>query len=107
MMRKIHGSVAKLVNDILIERHVPFWRRRDKQEYFDGCIRDQVQCRRAYRYTLRQSVRHGLCGDYRGYPHTRVDVDLERGIARALEVNAFLANVPHKRYQRGSGGHGH
>jgi len=25
MMRKIHGSVAKLVNDILPERHKPFW----------------------------------------------------------------------------------
>lgn len=107
MMRKIHGSVAKLVNDILVERHVPFWPTRDKQEYFDGCIRDQVQCRRAYRYTLRQSVRHGLCSDYREYPHTRVSVDLERGIARAMEVNAFLANVPYKRYQRGPGGHGH
>ena len=26
MMQKIHGSVAKLVNDLLPERRVPFWR---------------------------------------------------------------------------------
>src|SRR5215204_4810609 len=25
MMRKIHGSVAKLVNDLLPERRLPFW----------------------------------------------------------------------------------
>jgi hypothetical protein len=27
MMREFHGSVAKLVNDVLPERHLPFWRR--------------------------------------------------------------------------------
>src|ERR1700722_4323803 len=26
MMRKLHGSVAKLVNDALPQRHLPFWR---------------------------------------------------------------------------------
>lgn len=26
MMQRIHGSVAKLVNDTLPDRHVPFWR---------------------------------------------------------------------------------
>src|SRR5690606_10309207 len=51
MMRKIHGSVAKLVNDVLPERRRPFWRESSGKDYFDGCIRDELQCRRAYRYT--------------------------------------------------------
>lgn len=106
MMRKIHGSVAKLVNDLLPERHLPFWKSKDKHDYFDGCIRDQTQCRRAYGYTLRQSVRHGLCRDYRDYPHTRVNIELVKGLARALELNAFLPNVPYKRYMRDRR-HGH
>jgi hypothetical protein len=48
---KLHGSVAKLVNDLLPERRVPFWRDDSGKDYFDGCIRDELQCRRAYRYT--------------------------------------------------------
>jgi hypothetical protein len=101
MMRCIHGSVAKLVNDILIERRIQFWRDfGSSKDYFDGCIRDMVQCRRAYRYTLLQSVRHGICTDYRQYRHTRVQVEMDRGIARALELKAFLEGVPYKRYER-------
>jgi len=100
MMRKLHGSVAKLVNDILPERRVPFWAEAGHQDYFDGCIRDQDQCRRAYTYTLTQSVRHGICADWREYPHTHVNVDLERGVRRALELKAFMEGVPYKRYQR-------
>jgi hypothetical protein len=73
---------------------------RDNQVSFDGCIRDEKQCRRAYRYTLTQSVRHGLCADWREYRHTRVNVDLEAGVRRALELHAFLEGVPYKRYQR-------
>ena len=42
MMRKIHGSVAKLVNDLLPERRVPFWWDRRDADYFDGCIRDEL-----------------------------------------------------------------
>src|SRR5579884_3631689 len=75
MMQRIHGSVAKLVNDLLPERLVPFWVDSGHRDYFDGCIRDELQCRRAYRYTLLQSVRHKICRDYRDYPHTHVDVD--------------------------------
>ena len=101
MMRKFHGSVAKLVNDILPERHLPFWRSAGNQDYFDGCIRDEKQCRRAYRYTLLQSVKAGLCMDHRQYPHTRVRIDLEKGLRRAIELDAFLGRVPYKRYERG------
>jgi len=99
MMRKIHGSVAKLVNDLLEARRVPFWSGPGHRDYFDGCIRDEKQCRLAYRYTLMQSVRHGVCGDWREYPHTHVSVELERGVRRALELGAFLEGVPYKRYR--------
>lgn len=100
MMQKLHGSVAKLVNDRLLQRLVPFWRDEGEQQgYFDGCIRNQRQCRLAYRYTLLQAVRHGLVGDWRQYPHTRANVELERAVKRALEFKAFLEGVPYKRYQ--------
>jgi REP element-mobilizing transposase RayT len=56
MMQRIHGSVAKLVNDILPECRVPFWREQGRQnDYYDGCFRDPLQCRRACRYTLKQA----------------------------------------------------
>ena len=97
-MRKIHGSVAKLVNDILPERRVPFWRT-GHDDYFDGCLRDQDQFRRAYRYVLLQAVRARLVKDWRDYPHTRVAVELQRALRRALDLNAFMTDVPYPRYQ--------
>jgi hypothetical protein len=102
MMRKLHGSVAKLVNDVLDVRLVPFWNedKRYKHNYFDGCIRDELQMRRAYRYTLMQAVRAGIVTDWRQYLGTRVDVELELAVKRAKELNAFLENVPYKRYER-------
>lgn len=65
VMRGIHGSVAKLVNDLLPERIRPFWVDTGHQNYFDGCIRDELQARRAYRYTLFQCRRHRVCDDWR------------------------------------------
>lgn len=100
LMQRLHGSVAKLVNDQLSDRRVPFWSEAGHQDYFDGCIRDEKQCRLAYRYTLTQSVRHGVASDWRDYPHTHVRIDLERGLSRALELKAFLEKVPYKRYQK-------
>lgn len=100
MMQRIHGSVSKLVNDLSPVRHLPFWRTAGNQDYFDGCLRGELQCRIAYRYTLRQAVRHGIVRDYRDYPHTRVDIELERGLKRALELRAFLEGVPYARYDR-------
>ena len=98
MMRRIHGSVAKLVNDLLPERRVPFWGDDGHQDYFDGCIRDEKQYRGAYRYVLTQSVRHAVCSDWREYPHTHVNVELERAMKRAIELRAFLTGAPYKRY---------
>ena len=69
----------------------------------DGCIRDELQCRRAYRYTLTQSVRHGIVKDYRDYPHTRAAIDVERGVKRANELRAFMEGVAYPRYQRTRG----
>jgi hypothetical protein len=100
LMQRLHGSVAKLVNDLLPDRHLPFWREAGQHDYFDGCIRDEKQCRRAYAYTLTQSVRHKLCKDYRAYPHTHVNVDLDIGVKWALEQHAFMEGIPYKRYQK-------
>ncbi|MEX0777444.1 MAG: hypothetical protein WD042_17200 [Phycisphaeraceae bacterium] len=121
MMQHIHGSVAKLVNDILEAQHrseqprlsgaaqlalndrgrlIPFWKQGSHHDdYFDGCLRDDRQCRLAYRYTLIQAQRHRIVTDYRLYPHTKVNIDLDRGVARALQLHAFLEGVPYKRYQ--------
>lgn len=98
MMRKLHGSVAKLVNDLLPQRRVPFWGDEGHQDYFDGCIRDEKQFRKAYIYVQTQSVRHGICADWGEYPHTHVGVELERALNRAVELNAFLRGVRYKRY---------
>ena len=43
MMQRLHGSVAKLVNDLLPQRLTPFWRDAEGKGYFDGCIRDEKQ----------------------------------------------------------------
>src|SRR5688572_25435012 len=83
MMQRFHGSVAKLVNDVLEERRPPFWRTKGQNDYFDGCIRNELQCRRAYRYTLTQSVRHRICNDWHDYPETHVNIELDRGVSRA------------------------
>lgn len=99
MMRHIHGSVAKLVNDLLPGRLRPFWYDSGKQGYFDGCIRDEDQCRRGYRYILRQSVRRGICRDWRSYAHTHVNIELEEAVQRSLKKRAFMTGVEYKRYQ--------
>ena len=96
-MQRLHGSVAKLVNDFLDVRVAPFWVESGKQNYFDGCLRDVLQLRRAYRYTYVQSQRHGICADPRMYPHTRVYVGDEsrgevcRGAQRAAREGAVCA----------------
>jgi hypothetical protein len=100
MMRKLHGSVAKLVNDLLPERRVPFWRDEDGHDYFDGCLRDDDQFVRAYRYTLMQAVRARIVEDWREYPNTRVYVSMEEGLKFARGRRAFLYGVPYKRYER-------
>jgi hypothetical protein len=100
LMRHLHGSVAKLVNDLLAHRLAPFWYDTGKQGYFDGCIRDELQHRRAHRYVLLQSVRHGIVSDHRLYPHTREVVTVDAAVKRAHEIGAYLEDVPYKRYQR-------
>lgn len=97
-MQRLHGSVAKLVNDLLPAGLKPYWGDARGKQYFDGCIRDEKQARLAYRYTLLQSVRHGVVSDWRSYRHTRVNVELEVAIRRAHELEAFMEGVPYKRY---------
>jgi hypothetical protein len=100
LMRKLHGSVAKLVNDLLPERRVPFWRGADGHDYFDGCLRDDEQFVKAYRYTLMQAERARMVRTWREYPHTRVWVELEAGLAFAQKHRALLYGVPYKRYEK-------
>ena len=100
MMRKLHGSVAKLVNDRLDVRLVPFWGDRANRDYFDGCLRDETQLVRSYQYVLGQSVRHGVCHDYRQYAHTRVTLSLEESLKFARERGALMYGVPYARYER-------
>jgi len=100
LMQHLHGSVAKLVNDLLPDRHLPFWRHRGNQDYFDGCLRDVLQAIRAYRYTKLQAVRAGIVRDFRDYPHTRLYLDVDRAVHRAVDLKAFLEEVPYARYER-------
>jgi len=100
MMRKIHGSVAKLVNDALPERRVPFWGDGEHDDYFDGCLRNALQFRLTYRYVKLQAERAGIVRCWRDYPHTRVALELGPALKRLLELNAFPDKIPYKRYRR-------
>ncbi len=99
-IQRLHGSVAKLVNDLLPERRQNFWRDMKGREYFDGCIRDEKQCRAAYRHTLLQAVRGRLVKEWSTYPDTHALIDLEKFVEFAKNRNGFLSHVPYKRYQR-------
>ena len=99
-IQRLHGSVAKLVNDTLQTRLVPFWRTAGNQDYFDGCLRNETQLCRAYGYTLLQAVRARIVHNWRNYPHTCVWVELEDAVMRARELGVYLEDVPHARYQR-------
>ncbi len=103
-MRGLHGSVAKLVNDVL-ERQAkarlkPFWYDAGKKGYFDGCLRSETQHRRTHRYIWLQPKRHGICSDPRDYPHTREYVKVDVAVRRALELRAYMEGVRYKRYER-------
>ena len=104
LMHRLHGGVAKSVNDLLERdgRRIapPFWGDRWHRSYMDGCLRDPVQAERTYRYIYRQSVRHGVASDPRDYPHTRVQADMAQAIRRAEELKAFLYGVRYRRYER-------
>jgi hypothetical protein len=106
MMRKLHGSVAWLVMKEIGVRHVLFWREKGNKDYFDGCLRNVLQAYRATDYTKLQAVRARIVEDWRDYPHTFVDLDIDRAIQRAVELRAFLEDVPYARYER-KRTHGH
>src|SRR5437773_7282700 len=98
MMQRLHGSIAKLINDTLPERFSQFFRDRKGKEYFDGCIRDELQFTRAFRYTYTQCRRHGICADPSDYPHTRLYIPMDQALARAIELDAFMPDVSYPRY---------
>jgi hypothetical protein len=100
LIRRLHGSVAKLVNDLLPERHVPFWTQKSRGhgDYFDGCIRNERQASLAYAYVLNQSIKHRICNDWRRYPDTHVGLEVDASVRTAIECGAFLPGVPYPRY---------
>jgi hypothetical protein len=80
--------------------------RQQGEDYFDGCLRDVLQAYRAFNYTRDQAVKARIVRDYRDYPHTRIYLDRDRAIARAVELKAFFEEVPYARYERKKK-HGH
>jgi len=121
MMRRLHGAVAKLVNDLLEAQYqarqlqlpcpplndqgrlLPFWRDTKNKNYFDGWLRDAKQGRLTYQYVLKQAVRHGIAGDWRAYPHTRIGLAFDKAMHFAEQRGAYLTGVPYKRYEQGRG----
>lgn len=100
LMRGLHGSVAKLVNDQLPERITPFWVDAGHQNYFDGCLRDEQQLRRSYRYVREQAVKAGLVRDWREYPHTRLSCTLEECATFCAKNHCLMNDVEYKRYRQ-------
>jgi hypothetical protein len=104
LMQRLHGSVAKLVNDVLESQGTPrytnFWRDQRGHEYFDGCLRDETQLRRTWRYIERQAERHGICDDWRSYPHTRATITHDAALKLAIERDGFMPDIPYKRYEK-------
>ena len=99
MMQKLHGSVSKLVNDTLPERHLPFWRHAGNQDYFDGCLRSEKQLRRTYPYVLKQAVRARLVSRWEDYAHTKRYLTFDDAVARAKARNAYLPTIRYPRYE--------
>ncbi|MGC4034021.1 MAG: hypothetical protein QM754_20260 [Tepidisphaeraceae bacterium] len=97
LMKRLHGSIAKLVNDLLPDRITPFWVDAGHQNYFDGCIRNERQARRAYRYTLTQAQRH-RSGDWPANANTRAPIGIDVAVKQAHQLEAFLEAVPYQRY---------
>jgi hypothetical protein len=98
MMQKLHGSVAKLVNDVLPKRHLPFWRFKGNRDYFDGCLRTETQLRRTYPYVLNQAVKAGIVRRIEDYPHTRAPLQLARCVELASDRRCYLPDVRYPRY---------
>jgi REP element-mobilizing transposase RayT len=98
MMRKFHGSVAWMVCKALVITHKPFWRDDAHRDYFDGCLRDESQLRRTFKYIQNQAQRAGLIGSGQAYHNTRIYIPLDRCLELARERNALLTGVPYARY---------
>jgi hypothetical protein len=65
-----------------------------------------LQALRVFNYTRDQAVKAGIVRHHSQYAHTRVYLDRDRSIARAVELNTFLDDVPYARYER-KRRHGH
>ena len=67
----------------------------------DGCIRDETQLLRAYRYVLAQPVQAGICQHWSGYPYTQVTLEVNTCVKKAHALGALLEGVPYKRHEKG------
>lgn len=107
MMQRNHGSVAKLVNDLLERerqsRLVPFRHDKRHHDYFDGCLRDETQFRLTFRYVRGQSVRHRVSRDWKDDLHTRVRVACERALSCVTELKVLLWGVKYRRHEERQG----
>ena len=80
-IRHLHGSVAKLVNDLLPQRLTPFWYETGKQGYFYGCLRNEKQGRKTYRYFCCNRYGTASCGTI-AITRTRVSMSIWRPRSR-------------------------
>jgi REP element-mobilizing transposase RayT len=99
-MKGLHGSAAKLVNDLSETRLVPFWSWKGRHTYFDGCLRNEKQLTLTYRYVRDQAVRARLVRDWTQYPDTKVLCDLDAALRFAMDRKVFPSNLPYARYAR-------
>ena len=95
------GRSAKLVERLAAERRKPFWSESGHRDYFDGCIRDEQQCRLAYRLRrCGKPVRHGIVGKLAEYRRTReLRSSSNAALQRRVELESILERVPYKRCQ--------
>ncbi len=81
---------------------------RDNSGYFiTSKVRDglALHSRRAasdasVRYTLNQAVKARVVKDWKDYSDTRVFIERDRAVKRAVELKAFMEKLPYARYER-------
>ena len=95
LIRGLHSSVARYINQVTpeAEQVKPLFRMQTGKQYFDGAIRSSKQFIRTFRYIERQGIWHKLCQPGEAYAHTRISVERDRAMKRALRIGAFLYGV--------------
>ena len=99
MMQRLHGSVAKLVNDLLPHASCPFLAGSRPPRLLRRLHPQRKAMPTGVQIHAPPSRAAWHRRDWREYPHTHVAIDLERGFDGVLELRAFLEQVPYKRYR--------